>query len=287
MHGQPMLRALILMLLVADPTLSTTANAQTRGLGTPLPETTFSRLETGTPAAAFAGGPIRLSPTAERILGSRFQGDKVPIVPEPFRQQLDAAFAARDWQRVMARKSDLGASRGKVAMLMWEQTRFLATGSLWLAELQARDLATSGFQGTDGLAVMMWFYAVATTLTDGHQCETQGARDAHLGFLRSAAFEPVLALVRTLPDAQLATQRDAAIRLEAALAPERNEDTVCRSGTRSAALRPADDWRADAARTRDFLLKHVNAFCSLVRPKQASSPGATSVAGPGASPPRR
>ncbi|MBS0639291.1 MAG: hypothetical protein U1E70_00670 [Acetobacteraceae bacterium] len=286
MPGQTMLRALILMLLAADPSMSTSANAQSRPLGTPLPEGSFSRLETGTPEAAFAGGPIRLSPTADRILRARFSGDKVPIVPDPFRQQLDAAFIARDWSRVMARKADLGASRGKVAMLMWEQTRFLTNGSLWLAELQARDLAASGFQGTDGLAVMMWFYAVAVTLTDGHQCEGQGARDAHLAYLRSAAFEPVLTLVRTLPEAQLATQRDTAIQLEAAFAPERAEDTVCRTANRSPALRAADEWRPDAARTREFLLKHVNAFCSLIRPKPAP-PAPTSIAGPVAAPQRR
>jgi hypothetical protein len=173
---------------------------------------------------------------------------------------------------VMARRSDLGASRGQLAMLMWEQTRFLATGSLWLAELHARDLAASGVPGANDAAVLMWFYALATTMTDGHQCASDGARDAHLATLRGAAFEPVLALVRTLPQEQLIKQRDTALKLEAAFAEERTDSFVCTTAGGLPAIRPAEDWHADAARTREILTKHLNAVCALVRSRPMTQP---------------
>jgi hypothetical protein len=272
-------RWLTLLVLLNGAIAAEPACAQTRqGLGAPLPESAFSRLEVGPPEAAFADGPLRLSPNAIRILRARFPGDKVPIIPQPFRQQLDTALVARDWSRVMERKRDLGASRGQVAMLMWEQTRMLATGSLWLAELQARDLAASGIQGADDTAVMMWLFAVAVTMTDSHQCAADGARDAHLALLRGSSFAPVLALLRKMPDDQLIKLRDTAIKLEAALAPERNEDTVCRAGSAKPAIRPADEWQPAAAQTRELLTKHLNAICALVRARPMAAPATPVVA---------
>jgi hypothetical protein len=274
---------LILVLTVGIPA---SASAQTQpGLGAPLPQAAFSRPDLGTPEAAFADGPIRLSPTAIRLLQARFQGDKVPLTPEPFRRQLDVNFTARDWSKVMARKSDLAASRGELALLMWEQTRFLATGSIWLAELHARDLAASGLPSAGDTAAMIWLYAVAATLTDGHQCADADARDRHLQALRGAAFGPVLAIVRTLPDDRLVKQRDIALKLEAALAPDRNDDTVCGGGR--PATKAADAWRGDAARTREILLRHLNAVCALVRSRPMAAPSTQALAGTAASPPPR
>ena len=258
-------------------------------LGLPLPQTAYSRLETGSPEVAFAGGPIRLSLMAGRILSARWPGDKVPIVPEPFRGQLDTALVAHDWPRLLVRKADLGASRGQIALLLWEQSRLLATGSLWLAELNARDLAASGLPGTPEAAALAWLYAAAVTMTDGQHCAAPDARDTHLAALRGPAFAPVLTVLRTLPENQLAQARDAAIKLEAALAPQRDEDTACRTGAAVPALRPDDAWRADAARTREILLRHLNAICALVRGRPSPPPpGAAAQAsqgGPGA--PRR
>jgi hypothetical protein len=276
------LRSLLIGLTLAacwtvNPALS---QGGASSLGAPLPQGAFSPLPVGTPDAAFAGSPLRLSPNDHRLLASRFRNDKVPVIPQPFAGQLDAALQAGNWTRVMARKADLGASRGELAMLMWEQTRFLVTGSLWLAELQARDLAASSLPGARQTAVLMWLYALATTMTDGHQCAGSGARDAHLASLRGPAFAAVLAGVRSLPDEELAAQRDMAIKLEALLAPERRDDTVCHTGGRSLATRPPDAWQTAAARTRDMLPSHLNAFCALVRGRPMPKPQPPAPSGP-------
>jgi hypothetical protein len=287
LKGGAVLRWLTLIMLLLSGTFAAERTcAQTRpGLGAPLPESAFSPLQTGSAEAAFADGPLQLSPNALRILRARFPGDKVPIIPQPFRQQLDAALVARDWSRVMERKRDLGASRGQIAMLMWEQTRMLATGSLWLAELQSRDLADSDIRGAGDTAVMLWLYAVAVTMTDSHECAADDARDTHLALLRSNSFAPVLALLRKMPDDQLMKLRDTAIKLEAALAPERNEDTVCRTGSAKPAIRPTDEWHTAAAQTRELLTRHLNAICALVRGRPMGVP-ATAVGAPNQAPPR-
>ena len=121
-----------------------------------------------------------------------------------------------------------------VPALMWEQTRFVATGSLGVAEMHARDVAATGSSGLSETAVMMWFYAVAVTMTDGEKCVDTAARDAHLDYLRGPEFEPVLQIVRSISDDRLAAMRDLAIRLETVLAEGRTDDTMCRTGDRAA-----------------------------------------------------
>ncbi|HEX3991454.1 MAG TPA: hypothetical protein VHX39_09820, partial [Acetobacteraceae bacterium] len=46
-------------------------------------------LDVGSPQAAFAGGPIRLSRHAANMLREHYQGDQVPLVPQPLRGRLD------------------------------------------------------------------------------------------------------------------------------------------------------------------------------------------------------
>ena len=263
----------LLLPIAAGLLLAPPAYPQT-SLGAPLPQSAFSPLELGSVEAAFADSPIHLSPTALAALRGSYPNDKVPLIPPPFRQQLDSALAVRDWPRVMARKSDLGASRGQLAMLMWEQTRFLATGSLWLAELNARDLAAIGASKTNEGAAMMWLYAAAVTLTDGHQCIDPAAGDAHLTWLRGPAFAAVTKIIRDLPPDRLQAMRDTAVRLEAGLAPERSEETMCRTGPSRAEHRPDTEWLPQAARTRDMLPKHLAALIALMR--QPSAPAARS-----------
>jgi hypothetical protein len=237
-------------------------------------------LEAGSAEAAFADSPIHLSPTAIAVLRARFPADKVPLIPSPFRQQLDAALAARDWPRVIARKTDLGASRGQLAMLMWEQTRFFATGSQWIAELSARDLAAVNIGNAGEGAAMMWLYAAAVTLTDGHQCADRSASDAHLDKLRGPAFAPVAKAIRDLPPDRLANAQTAAIRLESALAPERTDNIICRPGSAGQDHRPETEWRPEAARTRDMLPRHLTALTALMR-------GGTQANVPNPAPPKQ
>ena len=63
--------------------------------------------------------------------------------------------------------------------------------------MHAQDVAATGSTGLSETAVMLWFYAVAVTMTDGHKCADEAAKDAHLDQLRGPAFEPVLQIVRS------------------------------------------------------------------------------------------
>jgi hypothetical protein len=229
-------------------------------------------LEVGSPESAFAGGPIKLSRNSLVVLRAHFQGDKVPIVPQPFRGKLDAALLGRDWPHVEALKKELIAKDGLVAGLAWEQSRFIATGSIGIAEMHALDVAATNNTGLSETAVMLWFYAAAVTMTDGHKCADDAAKDAHLDKLRGPAFEPVTRLVRTISDDRLAAMRDLAIRLETVLAPDRNDDLMCRTGNGPAEVKPDPMWRAEASLTRGMLPRHLVALASVMRPHPIARP---------------
>ena len=232
-------------------------------------------LDVGTPQAAFAGGPIRLSSHAAGLLREHYQGDKVPQIPQPFRTRLDAALAGRDWQRVEAVKKQLQDKAGPMPVLMWEQTRFIASGSIGVAEMHALDVAATASTGLSETAVMMWLYAAAVTMTDGEKCVDPAARDAHLDRLRGSAFEPVLQIVRSISDDRLAAMRDLAIRVETVLAQDRTDDTMCRSGTEQPAIRPDAIWRPAAAQARTRLSRDLLALAAVMRPERLKSLNAT------------
>jgi hypothetical protein len=229
-------------------------------------------LEVGSPETAFAGGPIRLSKNALGVLRAHYQGDKVPLVPQPFRARLDTAVTGRDWVRVDALKKDLAAKDGMVEALAWEQSRFLATGSIAIAEMHALDLAAMGSTGVSETAVMLWFYSAAVTMTDGHKCVDEAAKDAHLDRLRGPMFEPVTRIVRTISDDRLAAMRDLAIRLELVLAPDRTDDTMCRDGNKGPDIKPDPLWRPEAGATRGMLPRHLVALASVMRPRPIARP---------------
>ena len=233
---------------------------------------TQAPLELGTPEAAFSGSPIHLSKRAATLLRSHYQGDKVPQIPRPFRAKLDAALLDRDWPGAEAAKTELQAKHGIVAVLMWEQSRFIATGSIGVAEMHARDVAASGSTGLSETAVMLWFYAVAVTMTDGHKCADETAMDAHLDRLRGPAFEPVLQIVRTIADERLTAMRDLAIRMETVLAEDRTDDTMCREGTTNPATRPDPTWRPQAIEARATLPRNLAALASVMRPRPVARP---------------
>ena len=228
--------------------------------------------ELGSPEAAFAGGPIKLSKGAAGLLRAHYQGDKVPIVPQPFRGRLDTALAARDWGRIETIKKELAATYGLVAVLAWEQSRFVGTGGVGIAELHALDVAATGSTGLSETAVMLWLYSVAATMTDGHKCGDPAAKDAHLDKLRGPVFEPVLKLLRGLADDRLGAMRDIALRLESVLAADRIDDTMCRTGTAKPEVKPGQLWRAQAVATRAMLPRHMVALIAVMRPKVAAKP---------------
>ena len=89
------MRTLRTVLLLLGCTASVPAHAQ-------------APLGVGTPQAAFAGGPIHLSPRTVNMLRAQYKGDNVPQVPQPFRGQLDTALAGLDWKRAEAVKKALG-----------------------------------------------------------------------------------------------------------------------------------------------------------------------------------
>ena len=229
-------------------------------------------LEAGSPDAAFAGGPIKLSRGAAGMLRNHFHGDNVPLIPQPFRTKLDAALLLRDWPRLEAVKKDLIAARGIETVLMWEQTRFIATGGTGIAELHARDVAATGASGLQESAAMLWLYAAAVTFTDGRKCGDAAAPEAHLDALRGPGFNAVTQIVRTLSDDRLAAMRDLAVRLELVLSPERTDDGICRIAGVVPEIRPDSVWRPEAAEARAMLPKHLAALCAVMRPRPASKP---------------
>jgi hypothetical protein len=229
-------------------------------------------LDVGTPEAAFAGSPMRLSKNAVGALRAHYQGDKVPLVPQPFRTRLDTAFLGRDWPRVEAAKKDLATTHGMVTALAWEQTRFIATGSIGIAEMHALDVAGTGSTGLSETAVMLWFYAVAVTMTDGHKCADPAAKDAHLDRLRGPVFEPVNRIIRAIADDRLGAMRDLAIRLETVLAVDRTDDTMCRNTAGQADIKPDPVWRPEAALTRSMLPRHLAALGTVMRPRPVTRP---------------
>jgi hypothetical protein len=235
--------------------------------------------DVGPPQAAFAGGPIRLSRHAVGLLREHYQGDNVPQVPQPLRGRLDTALAVHDWQQVEALKQQLSQKYGPMTALTWEQTRFIATGSIGVAEMHASDVAATGSTGLFEAAVMMWLYAVAVTMTDGEKCVDRSARDAHLDRLRGPTFEPVLRIVRSIADDRLAAMRELAIRLETVLAQDRTDDMMCRTGTEQPELKPDAIWRSDAVRARAMLSHDLAALTAAIRqPEQSTAPAANTSA---------
>jgi hypothetical protein len=219
------------------------------------------------PEAAFAGGPIHLSPAAEARLTAQFHGGKVPLIPQPFRGRLDTALAAKDWRQVDVAKKALLTAESPALVLMWERSRFLATGEIGLATDYARDIAATDMSDGAETAAMLWLYAVAATFTDGHQCTDPAAKEAYLDRLRGPEFAAVLGIIRVLPEARLAALRDTAIRLEVALSADRADDTMCRAGSDKPSVRPEADWRPEMLTSRDMLPRHLLAICSILRAK--------------------
>ncbi len=230
-------------------------------------------LEFGPAAAAFTGGPLKLTKNGATVLREHYKGDRVPLIPQPFRGRLDTALVGRDWPRVEAAKKELTAARGIEATLVWEQTRFLATGGVAIAELHARDIAATGATGLAETAVMMWLYAAAVTLTDGRKCADASAKDAHLDRLRGPEFDAVTRVVKAMPEDRLNAMRDLAVRLEQVLSPERADDTMCREGTAKPEIKADAVWKPEAVATRAMLAKHLTALAGVMRPKPLASGG--------------
>jgi len=224
-----------------------------------------TRLERGSPDAAFAGGPIHLSAPAEVRLRGQFHGDNVPLIPQPYRGRLDTALAARDWRQVEAAKKALFTARDLVLVLLWDQTRFIATGGVALAASYARDLAGSDVPNAEESAATMWLYAVAATFTDGHKCASPESKEAYVATLLGPDYAAVKGIIRTMPEDRLAALRDTAIKLESALSAERNDDTMCRTAAGRPEIRPDAEWRRELEPTRTMLLRHLVAICAVVR----------------------
>lgn len=231
-----------------------------------------SAIEKGSPAAAFAGGPIHLSTATEGRLRAQFHGDNVPLVPQPFRGRLDTALVDGDWRQIALEKKALIQSRDLLAVLLWDQTRFIATGGVVLAASFARDLAGSDVSKAEETAAMMWLYAVAATFIDGHKCSDPEAKEAFLDTLRGADFAAVKGIIRSMPDDRLAAMRGAAIRLESVLAADRTDDPMCRIGSGRLEIRSDGEWQRELGPSRAMLPRHLRAICSVVREKGTARP---------------
>lgn len=129
----------------------------------------------------------------------------------------------------MARKADLGASHGQLALLILEQARFPATNSVWLAELNARDLAAICAPGANDGSATEWLYCAFVTLTDSRYCADPATTDARLIALRGPAFAMVAKIIRDLPPDRLAAAQAIGTQLAALQAAERTDNAVCRA----------------------------------------------------------
>jgi hypothetical protein len=146
-------------------------------------------------------------------------------------------------------------------VLLWDQTRFVAIGSVALGAAYARDLAGSDAPNAEETAAAMWLYAVAATFTDGHKCADPAAREVYLASLLGPDFDSVEGIIRSMPDDRLAAMRETAIRLESALSADRTDDTLCRT----ARGRSDGKGQSDPSSTRAMLPRHLKAICSVVR----------------------
>jgi hypothetical protein len=230
-------------------------------------------IEGVSPRAAFAGGPIHLSARAETRLRAHFHGDNVPLIPAPFRTRLDTALAARDWRQIDAAKKVLIQARDLRVVLLWDQTRFLATGDAAVAAAYARDLAGSDVPDAEQAAAAMWLYAIAATFTDGHKCTNPEAKEAYLATLLGSDFDAVKGIIRSMPDDRLAAMRDNAIQLESILSTDRTDDTICRTTAGRPETRPEDEWQRELAPSRTMLPRNLTAICSVVRKKESPRAG--------------
>ena len=270
------MRAILMILIGLSPCTGPVWAQSAPEMGSPEAAFAAEAPRAAKPSAARArpeavpGGPIRLSKNAIALLRAHYQGDKVPLIPHPFRARLDAALVAGDSAKVEAVKKELVAARGLVMALAWEQSRFVATGGVGIAELHARDIAATNSTGVAETAAMLWLYAVAVTMTDGHKCADPAAKDAYLDKLRGPAFDTVLRILRGLPDARVTAMRDLAIQLENRLSPDRADDTMCRVEGGKPEVKPETVWRPEASRTRTMLQKHLTAFAAVARAKQTS-----------------
>jgi hypothetical protein len=222
-------------------------------------------LEVGAPDAAFAGGPIRLTKAAVARLREHYHGDKVPIVPLPLRRLLDTALHTQYWAGMRAA---LAKARDPETALVWEQTRFIATGGLEVAEQHARDLAATGASGIAETAAMLWLYAAAVIFVDGRRCTGPTGPDAHMEELRGPDHEPVIRIIRAMTEERLSAMRTLALRLEEILASDRDGLAPCRTGDAPPETKPEEIWRPDAAAARAMLPAHLTELTAAMRPAQ-------------------
>jgi hypothetical protein len=224
----------------------------------------------GTPEQAFAGSPIRLSEGITTALRTQYNNTGVPIIPQPLAGRMDAALLAHDWRAVAARRRELTNSLGFMAAYLWEQTRFLVTAELGVAEMHARSVAEEGEASAAQAesAVLLWLYAVAVTWTDGQKCADPAMREAHLDSLRAAPFAQVLALLRKMPEDRLAVLRDNAVKMEAGRAAGRSDTLMCQPAGGGKANIRADTWKPDAERARAMLPRNLKALTSVLRQPQ-------------------
>jgi len=221
----------------------------------------------GPPEDAFAGGPIRLTRVSTMLLANAYPHNTIPIIPMPHRARLDTALLAGNTAALAAARKDLADTHGQASVLVWERTRFLGTGGIGIAVQHARSLAGAGIANTDETVAMLWLYALAASMTDAARCTDPGARDAAIDRLRAPVNQPVLRVIRAMPDDALGRAQQTAITLEAPLAEQRPDDTICRTGQGTPGIRPIEQWRPAAANTRAMLPRHLKAMISVLRPK--------------------
>lgn len=183
----------------------------------------------------------------------------------PFRARLDRALVAGNTAELEAVRRDLAATHGGDAVLTWERTRFLGTGGIAIATLHARSLAA--IPNAAETTAMLWLYAFAASMTDAARCVDPTARDRAIDRLRAPVNEPILKVIRTIPEDALNRAQDTALKLEPPLAEQRSDDTICRNGPGRAETRPIEQWRQAAGNTRMMLPRHLKAILSVLRPK--------------------
>lgn len=221
----------------------------------------------GPPEDAFAGGPIKLTRVSTVLLGNAYPHNTIPIIPMPHRARLDTALLAGNAAALEAARKDLADTHGHGAVLVWERTRFLGTGGIGIAVRHARSLAAAGMANTEETVAMLWLYALAASMTDAARCADPGVRDVAIDRLRAPVNQPILTLIRTMPDDALGRAQQTAIGLEAPLAEQRSGDTICGTGQGGSGIRPIEQWRPAAANTRAMLPRHLKAMISVLRPK--------------------
>ena len=161
-----------------------------------------------------------------------------PAATLPSDAELDALLAARNWNAIRVAIVPANSGEALSRSTHWLQTRLLSGGGSLLGFLYATRLWAIGSamniedpnQDSRVTAGVIVLYTYELIVIDGAKCADPTAPSHRLDQLLMN-YRPVVAYLKTKPDALKAKAVDLAIKLEKATSPRRtDDDLLCRDG---------------------------------------------------------